>query len=154
VAARVTLFVTATGLGPAVRPHIDSFGQTFDVADHRRLYRFRRTEDDGVVYRPGEGEAAASWWQPDLRDDFDGLDAETALVTAARASASFPIAFTPVREGPELARRRILPAAPSSGRTTGGWWMAAFSTTLPSSRCSTPSAAVPSPDRCGGCLFT
>ncbi|WP_089403240.1 DUF3376 domain-containing protein [Geodermatophilus saharensis] len=108
----VTLFVTATALGPATRPHVDSFGQRFDVADHRRQYRFRRTEDDGVVYRPGDGDADASWWQPALVDDFDGPDAESALVTAARASASFPVAFTPVREGPELARRRILPAAP------------------------------------------
>ena len=107
----VTLFVSATGVGPATRPHVDSFGQDFDVADHRRLYRFRRTEEDSVVYRPGDGDAHASWWQPVLRDDFDGPDAETALVTAARASASFPLAFTPVREGPELARRRILPAA-------------------------------------------
>jgi len=108
----VTLFVTATGLGPATRPHVDSFGQTFDVADHRRLYCFRRTQDDGVVYRPGDGDADASWWQPTVVDDFDGPDAESALVTAARASASFPLAFTPVREGPDLARRRILPAAP------------------------------------------
>jgi len=117
----VTLFVTATGLGPATRPHVDSFGQTFDVADHRRLYRFRRTEDDGVVYRPGDGDADATWWQPVLRDDFDGPDAETALATAARASASFPLAFTPVREGPELAQRRVMPAAP--GESEGDRWL-------------------------------
>jgi hypothetical protein len=45
----VTLFVTGTALGPANRHYVDSFHQIFDVADHRRLYRFGRPENDGVV---------------------------------------------------------------------------------------------------------
>ncbi|ADB73906.1 DUF3376 domain-containing protein [Geodermatophilus obscurus] len=117
----VTLFVTATALGPANRPHVDSFGQAFDVSDHRRLYRFRRTEADGVGYRPHEGEADESWWPPAMVDEFAGERAETALITAARASASFPLAFTPVREGPELAGRRVLPAA--SVEPEGDRWL-------------------------------
>ena len=119
----VTLFVTATGLGESNQRYVDTFGQIFDVADHRRLYRFRRTEADRVVYRPGPGTPDTSWWHggaPDggdqpasFVDDFRPGDPEAhdALVTAARASASFPVAFSPVQEGAALARRRILPAA-------------------------------------------
>ncbi|MCV2490712.1 patatin-like phospholipase family protein [Geodermatophilus sp. YIM 151500] len=111
----VTLFVTATALGESNRSYVDSFGRGFDVADHRRLYRFRRSEDDRVVYRPGSG-PPESWWPGGALgeiDDFDAKDpgAHEALVTAARASASFPLAFAPVEEGPALAARRVLPAA-------------------------------------------
>jgi hypothetical protein len=37
----VTLVVTATALGTSNQPDVDSFGRGFDIADHRRLYRFR-----------------------------------------------------------------------------------------------------------------
>jgi predicted acylesterase/phospholipase RssA len=116
----MTLFITATALGPSNRPYVDSFAQSFDVADHRRLYCFRRT-DDGVTYRAGTGDVDSSWWEPTLIDDFSGVDAEQALVTAARASASFPLAFTPVREGSELAGRRIRP--PATVEVDGDRWL-------------------------------
>ena len=118
----VTLFVTATALGESSQRYVDSFGQPFDVADHRRLYRFRRTGDDRVVYHPGPG-GPDTWWHRGpadggdrptaVVDDFDRRDpdAHDALVTAARASASFPVAFAPEQEGAALARRRVLPAA-------------------------------------------
>ncbi len=118
----MTLFVTATTLGTSNRPYVDSFGRGFGIADHRHLYRFRRTEDGRVVYRPGSG-PVESWWHDGhvgvgglpaaVVDDFDRGDAgaRTALITAARASASFPVAFAPVREGRDLAARRVLPAA-------------------------------------------
>ncbi|RZU30451.1 DUF3376 domain-containing protein [Blastococcus saxobsidens] len=114
----VTLFVTATALGESSQKYVDSFGQPFDVADHRHLYRFRRTDEDAVVFRPGAGDPDG-WWPTGavdgdaaFVDDFDRDDADCheALVTAARASASFPVAFAPVQEGEALARRRVLPA--------------------------------------------
>jgi hypothetical protein len=126
------LFVTATALGPANRDYRDSFDRHFDVADHRRLYCFRRTEDERVRYVPGEG-APEDWWHGGptdaagrsgpLVDDFDPADAGagTALTTAARASASFPLAFAPVQEGPDLARRRVLPSP--TVEPTGRRWL-------------------------------
>ncbi|RFU21663.1 DUF3376 domain-containing protein [Geodermatophilus marinus] len=122
----VTLFVTATALGRSDRDHRDSFSRRFAVADHRRLYRFRRTEDERVGYAPGDG-PPATWWRGGdagpLVDDFAPADpsAAKALVTAARASASFPLAFTPVQEGPDLAHRRVLPA--STLEPDGGRWL-------------------------------
>jgi Patatin-like phospholipase/Protein of unknown function (DUF3376) len=122
----VTLFVTATALGTSLRRYEDSFDQGFDVADHRRLYRFRRTEHDGVIFARRPGEPVDTWWTPTVVDDFaqpdagDG-EAEVALATAARASASFPIAFEPVQEGPGLARRRVLP--PATLQRDGRRWL-------------------------------
>ncbi len=127
----VTLFVTATALGESSQRYVDSFGQPFDVADHRRLYRFRRTEVDRVLFCPGSGEPD-TWWRTGAADgrqpaafvdDFvrGDQDAHQALVTAARASASFPVAFAPVQEGKPLARRRVLPAA--SVECTGERWL-------------------------------
>ncbi|HYO35946.1 MAG TPA: DUF3376 domain-containing protein [Geodermatophilus sp.] len=125
----MSLFVTATALGPAHRDYRDSFDRHFDVADHRRLYCFRRTDEERVGYGPGGG-PIENWWHSGspggagrmspLVDDFDPVDAGAgvALATAARASASFPLAFEPVREGPDLARRRVLPSptVESAGR--------------------------------------
>ncbi|HJX43333.1 MAG TPA: DUF3376 domain-containing protein [Geodermatophilus sp.] len=128
----MTLFVTATALGPAHRDYRDSFDRHFDVADHRHLYCFRRTEDERVGYSPGDG-PPGTWWHGGspggagrtgpLVDDFDPVDADAAnaLATAARASASFPLAFEPVREGPDLARRRVLPS--STVESAGRRWL-------------------------------
>jgi predicted acylesterase/phospholipase RssA len=128
----VTLFVTATALGSSDNQYRDSFEQPFDVPDHRRLYRFMRSEADAVLFEPhGQDDAATpdeSWWRSHVVDGFsgdDGMDAaktHRALVTAARASASFPFAFAPVRETEELAARRERP--PSAVEPKGGQWLA------------------------------
>ena len=85
----VTLFVTGTTLGVHERSYQDSFGQSFRSPDHRRVYRFRSS--------PPSGET----------NEFDTSFA--ALAPAARASASFPVAFAPVEEPDELLARALGP---------------------------------------------
>lgn len=118
VAARpdepVTLFVTATALGNMTTRYTDSFEHPFDIADHRRLYRFVRTEDGVCTFVPREGSPDASWFPDDRHNDFrrpadDDADGVDPLSRAARATASFPIAFAPVIETPELVDQRVLP---------------------------------------------
>ena len=105
----VTLFVTATALGRSDLRYRDSAEEEFDVADHRRLYRFRTAEVDR--FDPGADES----FQRVRENDFtDGHDAVEALVHATRASASYPAAFEPVEETKELAARRHPPAAPAA----------------------------------------
>lgn len=92
----VTLFMTATSLNGRCRSFKDASGSEFDARDHRRLYRFEN-DKKAVVYRVNsEGE----WGIEDApRNDFS-TDKTDLLVTAARASASFPAAFSPVNEEP------------------------------------------------------
>ena len=90
--------------GTATPPRTSS-----DVADHRRLYRFRTAEVDR--FDPGADES----FQRVRENDFtDGHDAVEALVHATRASASYPAVFEPVEETKELAARRHPPAAPAA----------------------------------------
>jgi len=101
----VTLFVTATALDGAPCKYADGFKGKFDVADHRRLYRFHHDPFE-VTYVKGEGDG--SWrLKTDSRNDFD--DGLGALRLAARASAGFPLAFSPVDEA-DLLRYRTRPA--------------------------------------------
>jgi hypothetical protein len=104
----VTLFVTATALGLSDLRYRDSAGEVFDVADHRRLYRFRTAE----VYRfhPGTGTFDRRR-ENDFTDTPNGVDA---LVCGARASAGFPGAFAPIKETDALAERRHPPAPPAA----------------------------------------
>jgi predicted acylesterase/phospholipase RssA len=120
----VTLFVTATALGTADRRYTDSFGQPFDTADHRRLYRFSRRDDDAVTYVPGAGDPDDGWWQPAVGDDFRSAGTGSrnrALTAAARASASFPFSFEPVEEDDALAAQRVQP--PPTVEPHGGRWL-------------------------------
>ncbi len=120
----VTLFVTATALGRSDRAFRDSFGQPFDVADHRRLYRFVRGGHGSSAYDPAGTDPDRpdeSWWRESVPDVF-ATDADpAALANAARASASFPFAFEPVPESAGLAARRVLP--PAAVEPTGGRWL-------------------------------
>ena len=105
-AAPVTLFVTASGLGRQQFQAQDAAGQRFDVPDHRYLLGFTsedrtRYDGDGVTFSPVSANELA----------------DTALLArASRSSASFPAAFEPVLETPQMARRppRVLPAWPHS----------------------------------------
>ena len=97
----VTLFVTATALGRHEVQVADSFGSVFPVPDHRRLYRFRYDPTRRGLQQPVEGEPLPAelldLFPLQEQDDF-GPDCTARLARAARASASFPVAFTPVRE--------------------------------------------------------
>lgn len=98
----VTLLTTATALGPQTTKWADSTGGHFRVADHRRVYRFRN-DPDRQVYAP----PAADPVPDDIFDLFSHADphdlrataeAVAAVTRAARATASFPAAFQPVKE--------------------------------------------------------
>ncbi|WP_374456415.1 DUF3376 domain-containing protein [Nocardioides sp.] len=81
-----TLLTTATALRT---PGADDIGP-----DSRRVYRFtHRVDPEGVAATPG-------WAQSDFATH------AAALARAARASASFPAAFNPVFESPDLVSRR------------------------------------------------
>ena len=120
----VTLFVTATALGRSDRAFRDSFGQPFDVADHRRLYRFVRGGHGSSAYDPAGTDPTRpdeSWWRESVPDVFATGADPAALANAARASASFPFAFEPVPESAGLAARRVLP--PAAVEPAGGRWL-------------------------------
>ncbi|MFF0345442.1 DUF3376 domain-containing protein [Kribbella sp. NPDC004875] len=103
----VTLFVTASGLGVQQFEAKDAAGQAFVVPDHRYLYGF--TSEDAPTY-----DGAARTFTV---EDKNGLKDTELLARAARASASFPAAFGPVLETPELAAQppRIQPGPAESG---------------------------------------
>jgi patatin-related protein len=87
-----TLLVTATALDASPIP-IQLEGEAkASMMDSRRVFRFqRRTDDRGHV-----------------KDDFTG--GRDSIALAARASASFPVAFEPVDETQELHSFQISPA--------------------------------------------
>ncbi|BCJ76410.1 hypothetical protein CS0771_59540 [Catellatospora sp. IY07-71] len=113
----VTLFITATCMGRSERSYVDSYGRPFTVADHRRLYQFEHAPRR-IEYVPP---AAAA----DLDDGLDGcfrlserndfaLGNAAQLARAARASASFPVAFAPVPLTPGLCAQQA-PGTPHLG---------------------------------------
>jgi predicted acylesterase/phospholipase RssA len=104
----VTLFVTASGLGLQQFEAKDAAGQAFVVPDHRYLYGF--TSEHAALY---DGTQRKFSFQ-----DKNGLKDTELLARAARASASFPIAFGPVLETPELAAS---PPRMEPARTAGSW---------------------------------
>ena len=123
----VTLFTTASGLGPQEFEARDAAQQPFLVTDHRFLYRFsndhlRRYDPDALEFHPPVEEGG----------DFDDIGR---LAVAARASASFPVAFAPWNEGdlndPSCASGHVVQAPQRRGSWTAGSW-----TTRPSARCS------------------
>ncbi|WP_148612964.1 DUF3376 domain-containing protein [Nocardioides rubriscoriae] len=91
--AECTLLVTATALKPQARRYVLEGELDAHAVDSRRVYQFSRLHD-------AQG-------QPE-RDDFAVTDpaGTSAIAAAARASASFPVAFTPVWETDELSKRR------------------------------------------------
>lgn len=94
----VTLFITATALAGGFQSHEDGFAQRFDVRDHRRVYRFKNQLKYREKYTRADN--GTLWtFQPDepLRD-FASSN-EINLLRAARATASYPVAFSPVFEG-------------------------------------------------------
>ncbi|GAA4835735.1 DUF3376 domain-containing protein [Kitasatospora terrestris] len=93
----VTLYLPATSVDGRSRTYLDGFGNQFEVHDHRRLYCFRH-DAKAVAYVRQDG----AWkFVPAERGDFR-VDNNTALVQAARATGSFPVAFPPVSEYPLL----------------------------------------------------
>ncbi|MFI1306078.1 patatin-like protein [Streptomyces sioyaensis] len=114
----VTLFITATALDGRSKQFSDGFGAVFDVRDHRRLYRFQQGER--VTYTKN---ARQTWdMKRKLHTDFDKAN-DDCLVLAARATASFPVAFGPVSESLLMKYRQEPPAAlgfPASCVMDGG----------------------------------
>jgi predicted acylesterase/phospholipase RssA len=96
----VTLFVTATALGRSDLRYRDAADEPFDVADHRRLYRF------STAHLPTFDDVSRTFVRTS-RNDF--VECTEALVRGARASASYPAAFAPVRETAQLMARRYPP---------------------------------------------
>ena len=99
----VSLIVTSTALGPSSRPVRDSDGEYFSEADHRRRFHFSRHGSRPRYVRAGDGYGLQDC--PPVND----LAGDEPLATAGRASASFPVAFSPVRETSLLRERRVWP---------------------------------------------
>ncbi|MEU4999271.1 patatin-like protein [Streptomyces sp. NPDC021622] len=117
----VTLFVTATALDGLPEYLRDGFGGRFQVADHRRIYKFQH-DPCAVVFRKAGAESDV--WRPEnhARGDFLNEKVLDRLRLAARASAGFPVAFAPVDESPLLEQRvRPAPEIPSQGRDRASW---------------------------------
>ncbi|MFF2509241.1 DUF3376 domain-containing protein [Streptomyces sp. NPDC058067] len=117
----VTLFVTATALDGLPEYLRDGFGGQFQVADHRRIYKFQH-DPCAVVFRKAGAECDV--WKPETHARRDFLDEKVLdrLRLAARASAGFPVAFAPVDESPLLGQRvRPAPEIPSQGRDRASW---------------------------------
>lgn len=94
-----TLLLTATALeSPALGTKLET-GATMWRRDGRRVYKFARTKSSSG----GEDGAMPEHRAGQNKNDFDAIDE---LVLAARASASFPIAFAPVWETDALRQKR------------------------------------------------
>ncbi|GGW83763.1 hypothetical protein GCM10010350_80700 [Streptomyces galilaeus] len=106
----VTLFVTATALDGRSPSFSDSYGKCFDVRDHRRVYRFKSYPLDANPPRAWKYKQEDGVWSLHKADTlYQFADSfEPALKRAARATASFPIAFPPVSEE-LLMTHRIFP---------------------------------------------
>ncbi|MFI1352360.1 DUF3376 domain-containing protein [Streptomyces sp. NPDC020898] len=104
----ITLFVTATALDGECKSYKDSYGQLFNVNDHRRVYRFESASKP-LIYGKKEGQENWSTYEGKDKDHFATEKSEV-LRQAARATASFPIAFQPVSEL-DLLPYRIIPDA-------------------------------------------
>ena len=109
----ITLFTTASGLGPQEFEARDAAQQPFLVTDHRFLYRFsndhlRRYDPDALEFHPPVEEGG----------DFGDIGR---LAVAARASASFPVAFAPWNEG-DL-NNQELRQLPRRAGTSASWLM-------------------------------
>ncbi|WP_432948448.1 DUF3376 domain-containing protein [Kribbella sp. CA-253562] len=107
----VTLFVTASGLGVQQFEAKDAAGQRFVVPDHRYLFAF--TSEHRALY---DGPTRSFSLDP-----VNGLSDTKLLARAARASASFPVAFGPVLETPNMAASppRVQPGQQQAG--SGAW---------------------------------
>jgi predicted acylesterase/phospholipase RssA len=99
----VSLIVTSTALGPSSRQVRDSDLEKFSEADHRRRFHFSRHGS-----RPRYEKTAVGYELKDC-DPVNDLAADEPLATAGRASASYPVAFAPVRETPLLRKQRVWP---------------------------------------------
>jgi patatin-related protein len=107
----ISLIVTSTALGDSSRRVEDSIGQHFFEADHRRRFHFDK-RGPRPRYEPGGGQYELL---PPEGKGVDHLAENDPLAQAARASASFPVAFDPVEETLELRARRVWPNWPDSG---------------------------------------
>ncbi|MCP3424015.1 DUF3376 domain-containing protein [Nocardioides pinisoli] len=104
----VTLLVTATGIGNNLAPMLMEGGVSDSYRDSRRVYRFqRRARHDG-------NELSNDFAVP--KEPARNGEPSGPLAGAARASASFPTAFTPVLEDEDLQKFRA-PGSANVGRS-------------------------------------
>ncbi|HEX8082121.1 MAG TPA: DUF3376 domain-containing protein [Jatrophihabitans sp.] len=101
-----TLLITATAVRAPSRPRLLERNKQASVVDSRRVYRFEhwRADPSAQSDETGDGDRKAGAPAPARAPDAFA-DVET-LTQAARASASFPVAFEQVRESAELYKRR------------------------------------------------
>jgi hypothetical protein len=97
--ADVNLTITATAMGGRPRMVRDRSQGLSSQPDHRRRFSFRHVADE--VSYDGKG-----GYETQRRNDLGDVDT---IALAARASASFPVAFAPVRESLALRKRRSWP---------------------------------------------
>jgi predicted acylesterase/phospholipase RssA len=108
--AECTLLVTSTALAPPKDKVLLENGRESEFIDSRRVYRFvRQVGFEGDVEKDDFAPEA------DPPPDRSELNPYPPIPTAARASASFPVAFRPVWEGEELQQFRHPPQPPDSG---------------------------------------
>ncbi|QTI44665.1 putative membrane protein [Streptomyces nojiriensis] len=96
----ITLFVTATSLGSAAQNYQDAFGNLMACPDHRRVYRFEKQTSQCTYQADLLGEEPLeNVFARDFRNDFNPATGyPNVLASAARSSASYPLAFAPVSE--------------------------------------------------------
>lgn len=95
--AKMTLLTTATAITATPTAASDDNGLPYSYQDSRRVFRFRRRSAE--------------------RSDFEDT---TTLALAARASASYPVAFEPVNETEALCKLRVVGDGASSPLMDGG----------------------------------
>jgi predicted acylesterase/phospholipase RssA len=118
----VTLFVTATAVAAPELTFTDGFGQSFTAPDHRRLYGFRNRPRRAAYVKGAAADAGWAFENRPLREFRPRSAPAEALADAARASASYPVAFAPIRETAELAAQREIPPG-SSSESPATWLM-------------------------------
>ena len=114
----VECLVTATALSSTSLTMRDDYDRPQSYVDSRRLYRFSYAPAS-FTYDPSTGTYGAA-------DTGNGFTDSDTTARAARASCSFPVAFSPVPESSALARRRW-----TAGRSSDGVLMSAIDDLAP-----------------------
>jgi predicted acylesterase/phospholipase RssA len=112
-----TLLITATALdSDPVATELETGAQMW-LRDGRRVYKFVRVQgssENNPYAKPGcrSSTGTECGEQNDFASDSPSIDA---IALAARASASFPVAFAPVWETPALIKKRVRPLGDGVG---------------------------------------
>jgi predicted acylesterase/phospholipase RssA len=113
-----TLLLTATGLDSTPVPTVLETGAQMWRRDGRRVYKFTQQQSRPPDTSCPNAGCESGRPQTDFDENSKTVDA---LILAARASASFPVAFAPVFETAALAQQRIVPTRDPKPRVACGW---------------------------------